>query len=516
METRIKVFKNLYKDSVSLMQISAELLKRPDIDGASVAMATETNLHQLQEAGFELNFDAGPNDLFVAIRGADAEVLDPILNEVEGQLTAAPVDQGDTGTYSQPNTSVEMALDAQPDANLALISVPGQFAAAEAMKSLRLGLNVMLFSDNVSLEQELELKQYAEANDLLVMGPDCGTAIINGTPLGFANVVRPGPIGVIAASGTGLQEVTCRIHQLGSGISQAMGTGGHDLAEQIGGISMLHGMHALAKDPATEIIVLISKPPAPAVAETILNLAREIEKPVIIHFLGAEPESLEGNGVFAAETLAQTAEMAVGALSGSLSRTTEGALDLEAQQRLKQVTGNLAPTRRFLRGAFAGGTFCYEAQLLCRAAGLKGYSNTPVAGYLSLDNIWSSRENTLVDLGDDDFTKGRAHPMIDPSLRNERILMEATDTETAVVLFDVVLGYGASEEPIAELVTTIHKAQSENPSAPAFIAHVCGTDSDPQSREATIETLESLGVLVASNNAEATRWATHIVLSRQS
>ena len=247
--------------------------------------------------------------------------------------------------------------------NFVLVSVPGDYAAAEGMKALRLGMDVMLFSDNVAVADELALKTYARDHDLMVMGPDCGTAIVNGVPLGFANVVRRGPIGVVGASGTGTQEVTVRVHQLGSGISQALGTGGHDLSEAIGGLSMLHGFAAFDEDPATSVIVLVSKPPAAAVAAAILDAAEASAKPVVVIFLGADPSAVTRNGVHGAAYLAQAADMAVALAKGQRPREGDVAVPGGMRRRLTEAARGMAPGQQFVRGIFSGGTFCFEAPL---------------------------------------------------------------------------------------------------------------------------------------------------------
>jgi hypothetical protein len=352
----------------------------------------------------------------------------------------------------------------------------------------------------------------------MVMGPDCGTAIVNGVPLGFANVVRRGPIGVVGASGTGTQEVTCRIHQLGSGVSQALGTGGHDLSQQIGGISMLYGLQALDAEPATKVILLVSKPPAPEIAKRVLATAEASAKPVVVIFLGADPATITRNGVYGASYLAQAADMAVALAKGGEAVAAPVALSNETQRTLHDLARRMAPTQRHVRGIFSGGTFCYEAQLVHAAAGIRAFSNTPTAGNRALSDNWKSQDNTIVDMGDDEFTQGRPHPMIDPSLRDARIRDEVADASTAVVLFDVVLGYGASEDPTAGLLGVIGAARARASAAGrtvAFIGYVCGTDHDPQDHGKVVANLKSAGVLVASSNAEAATWSAAIIAERR-
>jgi len=289
MATNSRLYPNLYKDSVSLMAVTLQVTGVPGIDAGSVVMASGTNVENLAQAGLG-RFEVKPNDLVVAVSGTE-EACAQALELADTLLSAGPSDGGGEAEEAPPS-SIRTAKTRDPGLNLALISVPGDYAAAEAMKALRLGMDVMVFSDNVTPEAELAIKTFAREADLMVMGPDCGTSIVNGIPLGFANVVRRGPIGVVGASGTGTQEVTVRIHQVGSGVSQALGTGGHDLAEAIGGISMLHGLAALDGDPDTKVIVLVSKPPAEAVAAKVLAAAEASAKPVVVIFLGADPAAV--------------------------------------------------------------------------------------------------------------------------------------------------------------------------------------------------------------------------------
>jgi succinyl-CoA synthetase alpha subunit len=398
-----------------------------------------------------------------------------------------------------------MAVAADPGANLALISTPGEYAAAEATKALRLGLNVMLFSDNVSIEDEVALKKFAREQDLIVMGPDCGTAIVNGVPLAFANVVRRGPIGCIAASGTGLQQVTCLVDRLGVGVSQAIGTGSHDLGEAVGGITMLQGLEALAADKATKVIVLISKPPAASVASKVLAAASKIGKPIVVCFVGADPAAIKGKNLYPAKTLEDAARAAAALAQG---RKPAAKATKVAVPRL-----GLKPGQRYVRGLYSGGTFCYEASLLLGEALGKVWSNAPVKKSDKMADVWKSREHTVIDLGDDVFTRGRPHPMIDHRLRNERIVAEAGDPDVAVILFDVVLGYGSHPDPAAEMVPAIKAAQARAAKGKrkiAFVGFVCGTAGDPQNLASQEAALRQAGVLLADSNAAAVRLAARI------
>ena len=508
-----KIVRNLYRDSVSLMQLSDSLSKVAGVEQASVVMATPANISLLREAGFiEGAVEASPNDVLIVVSGRNDATLAAAMDRADKALHDVPASDGASGMPGAvPPKSTEMALAAAPDANFALISTPGEYAAAEAMKALRLGLHVMLFSDNVSLEDEVALKQLGRDRDLLVMGPDCGTAIINGVPLAFANVVRRGKIGCIGASGTGLQQVTCLIDRQGAGISQAIGTGSHDLHKSVGGITTLQGIAALGGDPDTTVLVLISKPPAPEVAQKVLAAASKIGKPVVVNFIGAEPASIKGKNLYPVTTLEEAAAAAV-----ALSRGRKPGRRRSVPTRAAPV--RLAAGQRYIRGLYSGGTFCYEASLLLGGlltkTGARVWSNAPVDKDDTLTDIWHSREHTIVDLGDDVFTRGRPHPMIDHRLRNERLLVEAADAEVAVILFDVVLGYGSHPDPAGEVVTAIRAAKARAAKKKrqiAFVGFVCGTPGDPQDLAKQEAALRAVGVELAPSNAAAVRLAAAIV-----
>ncbi|HEY0583131.1 MAG TPA: hypothetical protein VGE94_13175, partial [Chloroflexota bacterium] len=414
--TAAAVRRNAYVDSVSLLQVSADVLALAGVVEAALVMATELNRQVLSDSGLLVDdaVTAGPNDLVIAVRAADDSAAQAALREAEGLLARRRAVTGSSGDGAQRQTprSVRSAHHADPRANLAAISVPGQYAAAEARQALAEGLNVFLFSDNVSLADEVELKRAARAQNLLVMGPDCGTSILNGVGLGFANVVRRGRIGLVGASGSGLQEVTSLLHQAGEGISQAIGTGGRDLSTEVGGITTLQALDLLRDDPRTEVIVLISKPPAAEVAERVLRAAAATGKPVVACLLGSTMQP--PGGVQLARNLYQAARLAAGpdaAWSGV------SAHDLP---RLR-----LRDEQRQVRGLYCGGTLCEEAELA----------------------LGEAIDHQLIDFGDDQYTRGRAHPMIDPSLRNYAIVDAGADPRVAVLLLDVMLGLGSHADP---------------------------------------------------------------------
>jgi succinyl-CoA synthetase alpha subunit len=381
------------------------------------------------------------------------------------------------------------------------------------LKALRLGLNVMLFSDNVSIEDEVELKAYARRRKLFLMGPDCGTAIIDGVPLGFANRVREGEVGCIAASGTGLQQVTVLVDRMGLGISQAIGTGSRDLNAKVGGITTLQSLKALAADRRTRVIVLISKPPSPAVAKTVLAAASRIGKPVVVNFIGANPASIVGANLYPVRTLEDAARAAVALARGLLPPKRAPRPRMSGLPRLPR----LAAGQRYVRGLYSGGTFCYEAALLLGETLGKVWSNTPLRPEDELEDPWKRKStgHTVIDLGDDAFTRGRPHPMIDHRLRNERIAREARDPEVAVILLDVVLGYGSHPDPAAEMVPAIlaaRAAAAKRGRRIVFAGFVCGTGRDPQDLNGQEAALRKAGVILAASNAEAVRMAAAIAM----
>jgi FdrA protein len=476
-----------YFDSVVLMQIASELRGRPGVRNASLGMGTPPNKEVLEAAGLLAPeaAAAGANDLIVAL-DTDADAAEDALAAAEAALearTAPPAATGG-GEPRRPRTLAEAP------AGLAIISTPGRYAGAEALKALRLGMNVFCFSDNVPLEQEIELKNEAHARGLIVMGPDCGTGMVGGVPLGFANELRAGDVGLIGASGTGLQQVSTLVDRWGAGVSQMIGVGSHDLAAAVGAISMLDALDALADDPATKVIGLISKPPDPDVAERVLARAAASGKPVVAAFLGADPEGAP-DGVSMAATLEDAARLLVRASTGS----DPTALDSDSSRPAPD-----GGERRLLRGLYAGGTFAYEAGLLLepRLGAIGDDADPPAA-----DRPARLPDGHLIlDLGDDRFTVGRPHPMIDPAVRLDMLRAAGEDPRTAVILLDVVLGHLAADDPAADLAPVVTEIAGR-PDAPAIVCFVVGTDTDPQGRERQERALRDAGALLAPSSSAA-------------
>ena len=505
--------KGAYFDSVSLMIVSKEINKIEGIIDSAVIMGTKENKSILNAAGLLINKfrEAGDTDLLIVIKAEAENVVNKTFKKVDDLLEEMrnPVDKV---TDFLPK-SFEGALKFLSGANLSLISVAGKYAAHEARKALENGLHVMIFSDNVSIEDEIKLKKYAQKKNLLVMGPDCGTAIINGIPLAFANVVNRGDIGIVAASGTGLQEVSSIISNEGKGLSQAIGTGGRDVTKKVGGIMFISALRALAEDKNTKIIILVSKPPHEEILKDIAKEIKKINKPIVTLFIGIEPEILKNTGAINTRTLEQAALIAV-----SLSKGEDYETILKTLEKRKEHIKKIALTeaerkidkQKYVRGLFSGGTLCDEAQLIF--IGLIGdvYSNTPLNPEFKLKDSWKSFKNSVIDLGEDEFTVGRPHPMIDFSLRNKRILEEAKNPEVAVILLDIVLGFGANMEPAEELIPIIRKAKELSPNL-SIICSITGTDKDPQNRENVHHTLEKTGVIVMPSNAAASELAGKII-----
>jgi FdrA protein len=517
MEVKGIIKQGEYYDSVTLMQAVNSINALSGVIDSAIVMGTKENKSILESSGlmldeFKFSIDT---DLLIAVKADTLEQADQVLAEVNTVLKSVRK-RGDSGSTPLPR-SIDAAVKLLPGSNLVLISVAGRYAGDVAMKSLKSGLHVMLFSDNVPLEQEIALKQYAVKQGLLVMGPDCGTAIINGVPLAFANKVNRGNIGIVAAAGTGLQEVSCLISNKGAGISQAIGTGGRDIKKEVGGLMFIESIRMLLEDRDTKVLLLISKPPHPEVLAKIGQILQGSKKPVVAAFLGAKAEEIQKYGIHPASSLEEAALLSVAYSIGKEIKEIENIIiqQREAIKTLaKKESSKLASGQKYIRGLFSGGTFCYEAQLLLQDLVDNLNSNVPIGKTKKLANSLQSQHHTLIDLGEDEFTVGRPHPMIDYSLRNKRIIEEANDPETAVILLDIVLGFGSNPDPLKEILPAIKTAQDmakKNNRYIFFICSVTGTDADPQNRTKVVQGLKDNTVWVMESNATASLFAGYII-----
>ena len=505
--------KNQYYDSVFLMGISKRISDAKGVQQNAVLMGSDNNKKLLSNIGIQdTQIDAAhPNDLIVAVIADTPQIVNDVLDKLDEYLEV------DVQSSSASNLhSFEDGLAQKPDANLVAISVPGEYAAREARKALECGLNVFLFSDNVSIDDELDLKKSAVKKNLLVMGPDCGSSLIGGVGIGFANVVRKGSIGVISASGSGLQEFTCQVHNAGFGISHAIGTGSHDLSDKIGGLTTLTALDALEADPQTIVITLLSKPPG---AKTIAKLSERLKnckKPVVGCFLGIK-NKIEGGTSF------QCARLIDDAVRLSITQIDDKSFSSQVQftvQELEWMSRQMASwstQQKYMRGLFAGGTFCYQSQQIFRDAGIPVYSNVPLDLKYKLADPDHSIEHTIVDMGDDHYTVGKPHPMIDGTMRKQRILAEGHDPQVAILLLDFILGYNASMDLVGELIEAIIEAKllaQKRGGALTVVASICGTDDDPQDLSLQTRMLKESGVIVFLSNAKAANFCCDLIKRR--
>ena len=502
--SKVEIRSGAYYDSVILMQLQRALVALPDVIDAGAVMGTEANKHILEQS--ELlpaeSESAGVDDLLIVVKAESAQAASEAISQVDELLARRSKSVDQEYLPKTLDTAAEMA----PGAHWVLVSVPGRHAAGVARNALELGKNVFLYSDNVSVEDEIALKKSATEKGLLVMGPDCGTAIVNGVGLGFANQVRRGPIGLVAASGTGLQAVSVRIHQLGSGLTHALGTGGRDLKGEVNALTTRQGIDLLNRDPKTKVIVLISKPPSPEVAKRIIQKARAMEKPVVVNFIGYAAATPRVENVYYASSFDDAARLAVDLATKPAQTSSTFEID----------TQGFEGAQRYLRGLFSGGTLAYETLLILQDLVPGVYSNVPLKEEFRLPDSMVSQEHSIVDLGEDEFTVGRLHPMMDNDLRVRRLEQEAEDPQVAVILLDVVLGHGAHPDPASELGPAIKDAIASASSAGRkleVVAGVVGTDEDPQDMPAQIDQLESAGANVFTVNAEAARYVGQLVSS---
>jgi len=513
-----RVTKNSYADSVFLMSLASQAGRLEGIEEASALMGTPENKRLLTEAGL-LDADgekAQPDDLIIALRATDQKSLQVAVDRIDEWMARRLTD--DSAADEQLPRTLGSALDRWSDAMVVLISVPGQYAFREARTALEAGRHVMIFSDHVSLEDEATLKRMAAQRGLMVMGPDCGTAVLGGRVLGFGNAMPPGRIGIAGASGTGIQEICSLLDRFDQGISHAIGLGGRDLSESVGGLSALQALGLLAVDPKTEIICFVSKPPEPRIAAMILRTLAALQKPSVACFPGGQkPEDAPENVV--TTTLLEDAVKEIRRYLDPAQRKDDERSEAEREKQLGravgQEIGKLADEQRDIRGLFSGGSLCAEAGAVLSSFLPQLTANIDLPGSRPLEKGSASRGHTLIDLGADEFTAGVPHPMIDFTLRNRRLLQEAEDPRTAVILFDLVLGYGAHPDPAGAILPAVRQAREIAAGRGGYlccVASLCGTRDDPQGLEDQRRMLEDEGVLVCPSAAQATRCALRVAL----
>jgi len=502
------VKRNLFRDSIQLMRLSEQVKTLDGVDEAVVSMGTDTNRRLLKDLGLLGNESksAGDGDLIIAVRVLGGFSVDAVMIRVEQLVMAPPVPSG--GTRTRVFHSVGSALEGTNGTNLAVVSLPGRLAFEPTMELLRNGVNVHLFSDHVPLDQELKLKRYASSKGLLVMGPGAGTSIVNGVGLGFANSVRRGDVGIVASAGTGIQEVSCMLDRIGLGVSAALGVGGTDVSEQVGGLMMKDCLRLLENDRGTRMIMIVAKTPkAKVIREVMDHVEKRTSKPVVACFLGLDPPKTADRRVFYTKTLHSAVHAAARVTGGESEKQFDSKISTGFEQLSRAAAAfraGLGAKRKFARGLYSGGTLAHETLLIFRELIGEAYSNTPLSEDFELADPNVSRGSSVVDLGDEFFTAGRAHPMIDPTLRKLRINQEASDPSVAVLLLDIVLGYGSSPDPGGALAGVIEDAvqrSGKKRRGPLAMVHVCGTDTDPQSLNAQSEKLSGAGALLFSSNA---------------
>jgi succinyl-CoA synthetase alpha subunit len=501
------VKQNFHRDSLQLLRLSEEAKKIEGVKDAAIVMGTSTNKEILTKLGLltEEGKAASASDMLLAVMADSEQEAESGLREIEQMLLKPPA------TKARSYYSVDAAMQAMPGANLAIVSIPGEHARDIVLKLLGLGLSVLLFSDHVPIEDELELKQYAQSKGLLVMGPGAGTSIISGKAIGFANVLKKGRIGIVAAAGTGLQEVSVLLSEAGLGVSAGLGTGGGDVKTKIGGLMMLQSIDALERDPETNTVVVVSKPPDNDVKQRVLDhIANKTKKHYITCFLGPESYEIPSS---ARPRLTGTKTLHAAFLEAALSSVPE-----LHPQTLKQLmfsrdelisvvnsaAEELKKDQKYIRGLYTGGTLAYESLVILGRLIGQVYSNAPLEPGLKLIDSYRSMKDSIVDLGEEEFTAGRAHPMIDPTIRKMRLIEEAKDPDVAVILMDIMLGYGSHPDPAGAMLGAIEEAKKiaeAGGRVQPVLAHVCGTEHDPQPRSDQEAKLKEAGVYVFPTNA---------------
>jgi FdrA protein len=533
---------NYYRDSLELLRLSDEIKRYPGIMEASLVMGTKTNKEILIKLGFPTHHiaKAESSDMIIALRAKDAGLLLATIPKIEAILRGTGGEQTLDLDHSSTNErhDLESVLSSVKDINIALISVPGEYVKGLAFKLIDEGIHQQIFSDHVTMDDELEIKRYAVKNHVLILGPGAGTSIINGTGIGFSNAVTTGPVAIVAAAGTGLQEVSTLLDHCGIGVRHGLGVGGNDPKEKIGGLMMSEALKMLDECEDIDVINIVSKPPAASVQQKIIDDAtKHGKKKYVMTFIGssASTENIEGKKVSSTRRLSKQSKKITitNTLTSSVFATakhianvnkSESSMDpiyvkIEDLKRIVMTERkHLKNEQKYLRALYTGGTFAYETQVILNGLAIRPlYSNAPLTKTQLLQDAMRSFKNSVIDLGEEDFTKGRAHPMIDPTIRKLRIVEEASYDDVAVIVLDFVLGYGSNPDPVGSLIDEIKNAKLMADKAKRYlsiVAHVCGTRRDPQGYDRSLRRLKDSGVMVLPTNAFAAIAAAGIVAKR--
>lgn len=511
MSVFVKIEKGRYIDSLETLFATSVLVEQEGVRNGYVGVASNAFKEEVTEAGLgaaELE-NATSNDFVIVAECEDKASFDKAVEAVMNSFDAKSSEEAE-----ETFVSTKAAVKKHPEANLCSIAVPGEYALSEVKKALNAGLHCCVFSNNVPLEDEREMKELAREKGLLCMGPDCGVANINGAALVLSSINNRGPFGICGASGTGIQHVAAIMHEAGSGVSQTIGTGGNDLKDKVGGIMMLMGIDALEADPETKYIALISRKPGETVFPKILERVSRCKKPVVALFMGADKETVEKSGAIYASSLDECALKCLELIGIEYPLATEEELAVIASEEVKK----LAPEQKYIRGAYSGGTYMDEAThaMLSRVGRIN--SNSPIEPEWKLEDSYVSVENTIIDYGEEEFTLGRPHPAIDPGVRKPAILREAADPETAVILLDFILTPPGHMDPTGYCLDDIRMAQEMAEAEGRhliFIASVLGTTADLQDLRKQQRQLEEAGVIVCQTNYRAAVLAGEIIRQKK-
>ena len=503
----VKIRPNEYHDSLEMLLATMMMEGQPGIGRCNIGMGTEYSFRLFDQLGFHdpMIAKAHLTDVIIAAEAENEEIFEQAIEATFAELAGGRED----GNEMETCISTEEALSKHPEAQVAVISVPGEYAKDEAMKALKAGLNVILFSSGIAGADEKELKEYAASRGLICMGPDCGVVNLNGTAFLLGSVTRKGPFGICGASGVGIQHVGALIHEAGSGCSQIIGTGGGDLKPPVDAISMLTGIDALEKDPETQYIILVSRKPPEAALHKLLSRIKRCTKPVVACFMGADRAEVEASGAVFAPDLDMAAVEALKMIGKSCGLMSDAELDAMAAEAVQ----GMAPEQKYLRGLFTGGTYMEEAMNTISKRIGDVYSNAPLREELRLKDSLVSVKNTCVDVGEDEFTEGKPHPTMEPSGRRPFILKEGVDPETCVLLLDFIFAVSAHPDPVGVVIEDLKKVMADAKARNgklAVVAAICGTDEDFQNLNEQRQKLLDAGVYVCRTNRQAADLAARI------